>query len=207
MTHQPPRSGGRGKPHWRPSCVRAVQDTYQRASGLSRRDLAPARLQNGLEGIVSKPLDLTIGVAGRGIGSSSRTLRRLRCSGRRRRVGLDDPSRQVHRRAARTYRDRKDLALLAAQVLKSRNSNTVVGERLAVRRRDHHRGQPKARIAGTSPNYRSGRGTRDPCAPPLNLNPASVGLFLFRNSPCRCWPAGPRLPFPLTVRPPARNQS
>jgi hypothetical protein len=34
--------------------------------------------------------------------------------------------RDFHRRLSQTYRDRKDLALLAAQILKSRNPNSAV---------------------------------------------------------------------------------
>ena len=42
----------------------------------------------------------------------------------------------------RTYRDRKELALLAAQILKSRNPNSVVkAERLEDRERDRRRVQ------------------------------------------------------------------
>ena len=39
----------------------------------------------------------------------------------------------------RTYRDQKDLALLAAQISKSKNSNSVVKERLEDWGRDRHR--------------------------------------------------------------------
>ena len=51
----------------------------------------------------------------------------------------------------RTYRDQKELALLAAQILKSRNPNSVVkAERLEDRERDRRRVQVGATITECS---------------------------------------------------------